>query len=194
MTAEPALDEKIALIARALAAAGIAHAFGGALALAYYAEPRSTIDVDVNIFTPADNAPRVFTVLDELGATIDPVEHAAAVQRDGQVRIRWGRSPIDLFFSYDPFHDACRDAVRQVPFGDVQIPILSPEHLVVFKTVFDRRKDWLDIEQVLFLNAGEIDRTEIADWLDRLLTPPDSRPARIARLMDATLGAESEAP
>ena len=29
------------------------HAFGGALALAYYAEPRSTIDIDVNVFIPA---------------------------------------------------------------------------------------------------------------------------------------------
>ena len=35
-----------------LIGAGVEHAFGGALALAYYAEPRATADVDVNVFAP----------------------------------------------------------------------------------------------------------------------------------------------
>ncbi len=189
MTAEPALDEKIVLIARALAAADIPHAFGGALALAYYAEPRSTIDVDVNIFATPERAESTFAVLDSLGATVDAAIHLPAVARDGQVRVSWGRTPVDLFFAYDPLHDACRDAVRQVPFGDASIPILSPEHLIVFKAVFDRRKDWLDIEQILFLNAGDIDRDEITAWLDRVVSPTDARRDRVVRLMDLTLGA-----
>jgi hypothetical protein len=29
------------------------------------------------------------------------------------------------------------------------IPILSPEHLVVCKVVFNRPKDWLDIEEMV---------------------------------------------
>lgn len=32
---------------------GLAHAFGGALALAHVAEPRGTVDVDVNVFAPS---------------------------------------------------------------------------------------------------------------------------------------------
>ena len=30
------------------------HAFGGALALAYYAEPAATIDIDLNVFVAVD--------------------------------------------------------------------------------------------------------------------------------------------
>src|SRR5947209_7381077 len=37
----------------------IPHAFGGALALAYYAEPRATIDIDLNVFVPVDRYPDV---------------------------------------------------------------------------------------------------------------------------------------
>ena len=37
---------------RTLSKAAVAHAFGGALALAQVAEPRGTVDVDVNVFTP----------------------------------------------------------------------------------------------------------------------------------------------
>jgi hypothetical protein len=33
--------------------------------------------------------------------------------------------------------------------GPVQIPILSPEHLIVCKVVFDRPKDWLDVEEMI---------------------------------------------
>ncbi|HEY7952208.1 MAG TPA: hypothetical protein VID70_04420 [Solirubrobacteraceae bacterium] len=48
---EPSLPDKVLAIHRALAQAKVAHAFGGALALAYYAEPRGTIDIDLNVFT-----------------------------------------------------------------------------------------------------------------------------------------------
>jgi len=33
---------------------------------------------------------------------------SAAVERDGQCRLWWARTPIDLFFAYDEFHDAMR--------------------------------------------------------------------------------------
>jgi hypothetical protein len=47
----PSLPEKILAIERALT--DVPHAFGGALALAYHAEPRATIDIDLNVFLPA---------------------------------------------------------------------------------------------------------------------------------------------
>ena len=44
------------------------HAFGGALALAYYAEPRATIDIDLNVFVPTDRFAEVAGPLVRLGA------------------------------------------------------------------------------------------------------------------------------
>ena len=35
------------------------------------------------------------------------------------------------------------------PSAATTVSILSPEHLAVCKAMFDRRKDWLDIEQML---------------------------------------------
>ncbi|MGQ0465928.1 MAG: hypothetical protein ACT4QG_11470, partial [Sporichthyaceae bacterium] len=47
---EPGLLDKVVSIHEALDDAGIAHAFGGALALAFHVEhPRATADIDVNI-------------------------------------------------------------------------------------------------------------------------------------------------
>lgn len=43
----PTLAQRVLALEHALS--GIPHAFGGALALAYYAEPRATIDIDLKI-------------------------------------------------------------------------------------------------------------------------------------------------
>jgi hypothetical protein len=175
---EPSLPEKILAVHRGLAAVRIAHAFGGALALAYYAEPRATIDVDVNIFLAPARYAAVDAVLTQLGA--EPIEERA-LQRDGQVRCAWGRTPIDLFFAYDEIHRAMRRHTRTVPFGEDRIPILSPEHLLVCKALFDRPKDWLDIEQILICSE-DIDTEEIRSWLERAVGPDDRRRARFEEL------------
>ncbi|MBI1843131.1 MAG: hypothetical protein HYR89_00725, partial [Actinobacteria bacterium] len=46
---------------------GVPHAFGGALALAYYAEPRATIDIDLNVFVHGDRFMDVAKQLAPLG-------------------------------------------------------------------------------------------------------------------------------
>jgi hypothetical protein len=176
---EPALPQKVIAIDAALDGGGIAHAFGGALALAYYAEPRATIDVDVNLFVGPESHPQVSAVLSPLG--VDPETDALVLARDGQCRIWWGRTPIDLFYAYDEIHDEMAREARRVPFGDSELPILSPEHLLVCKAVFDRAKDWIDIEQML-TGLDYLDGSRIERDLARLIGSEDRRAARVAAL------------
>ena len=172
------LPEKVLAIHDALA--DVPHAFGGALALAYYAEPRATIDIDLNVFVPVEEATAVVGQLRKLGITGSA--SADALARDGQIRLWWDRNPIDLFFSYDPFHDAARDASRLVPFADTSVPVLAADHLVVCKAVFDRPKDWVDIDAMLAA-AAPIDAAEVLRWVSRITGPDDPRFARLARVL-----------
>jgi len=174
------LPERILAIDRALVT--VPHAFGGALALAYYAEPRATIDIDVNVFVAADQFPEVAAPLLELGVAADDPSAVAAVAREGQTRVMWDQTPIDLFFAYDPFHDAAAAARRTVPFAAASIPILSPDHLVVCKAVFDRPKDWVDIDAML--DAGvALDVAQILRWVGRIAGDDDPRYERIAAVV-----------
>ena len=182
---EPGLAEKVVLLHEALEASAIPHAFGGALALAYYAEPRATVDIDLNVFVAPDQYRRVLDVLEPLGITRAPAQ--STVTRDGQCRVWWGRSPIDLFFAYDDIHQAMREQARVVPFGDDRIPVLAPEHLVVAKVVFNRPKDWLDLEQILIATPG-LDFAEVTRWLDSSLGPTDERTARFDSLRTRIAG------
>jgi hypothetical protein len=179
---EPSLPEKIVAIHQQLTRSKTPHAFGGALALAYYAEPRATIDVDLNLFVAPRSYPDIARELTKLGVE-DGVE-SEAVERDGQCRLHWGNTPIDLFFAYDALHDAMRRAVRSEPFGEARIPVLAPEHLLVCKTIFNRPKDWLDIEQMLIC-VEDLDTSEIRDWLDRIVGADDPRRERFDRLSEA---------
>jgi hypothetical protein len=165
-----------------LALSGTPHAFGGALALAYYAEPRSTVDIDVNVFIPAERFPEVAEPLVGLGAAADDPSVAPLVRRDGQVRVMWDETPIDLFFSYDAFHEAAGRARQRVPFGDTTIPILAADHLIVCKVVFDRPKDWVDIEAMLAAGAT-IDAAGVLRWVGRIAGDEDPRYDRIVALL-----------
>lgn len=172
----PLLDEKVLAIDRALRERGVPHAFGGALALAYYATPRGTQDIDVNVFVGTERADVVLAALASAG--VDP---GGATERDrlresGQVRLYWDRTPVDVFFAYDPLHDACLSRTRVVPFGgDDRIRILSAEDLVIFKVLFDRPKDRSDVGEILFAQAGELDLAYALDWLCRILPAEDPR-------------------
>ena len=175
----PSLPEKVVAIHSRLTDAKVPHAIGGALALAYYAEPRATIDVDINVFVSTERWPDVRDALAPLGIDVDL--DLAALERDGQARLWWDRNPIDLFFSYDPFHDEMKRRARRVPFAGATIPILAPEHLAVCKAMFDRTKDWLDIEQIL-VATSPLDLDEIKTWLERMVGTDDPRMQKLREI------------
>lgn len=174
------LAQRVSALESALAE--VPHAFGGALALAYYADPRATVDIDLNVFVPPDRFEEVAGPLGRLGAAAESPTVEALVRRDGQARVMWDATPIDLFFSYDPFHDAARRARHTVPFGDGTIPILAAAHLVVCKVVFNRPKDWVDIDAMVAAGA-EIDAAEVLRWVARIVGDEDPRYDRIAAIL-----------
>lgn len=189
MTTPLTFAERILVLHRALAGGGIGHGFGGAVALAYHvAEPRATRDIDVNISVPVERAP---TVLDLLPAGIDvPGRAADAVVADGQVRLWWDGPagiPVDLFFPQHAFHREVARDTRPVPFLDDRIPVISATHLTVFKALFNRSRDWPDIDAML--QAGTVDAAAALGWV-RLLLGPDSAP--FLRLADAVARAALE--
>ena len=173
------LPERIVSIHRALAKAGLPHAFGGAIALAYATlDPRGTSDVDVNIFAPASQPERALAALPD--GIEQPPGTAEVIARDGQTRLWWDETPIDLFFDYIPLHDEAARNRRTVPFEGEQIPILGPIELAVFKVMFDRTRDWADVEAML--EAGTLDVPAVRTAVGRLVDADDPRLTRLAAL------------
>lgn len=172
------LVDRIVAISSSLEASGIPWALGGALALAYATnEPRGTRDIDVNVFVGAAQARRVFAAL-PVGVVFTDLDVAEVGERD-QVRLWWDATPIDVFFAADQFHYDVATRCRVVPFEGQRIRVLAAEDLAVFKALFDRTKDWADIEAMVESNS--IDIEVAADRLAGLLGD-DPRVARLRTL------------
>jgi len=170
------LPEKIVALHRALAKKKIAHAFGGALALAYWtSDPRGTSDIDLNVFVPAADSGPALAALPP--GVARPAGTAETIAKEGQVRLWWGETPVDLFFDYEPVHaDAARHA-KPVPFAGTRIPILGPVELTVFKVMFDRTRDWADVEAMVAANTVDLDAVRAT--LATLVEPGDQRFERL---------------
>jgi hypothetical protein len=150
------LGGRMLAIHDALAEANLPHAIGGAIALGFCTlEPRATRDLDLNVFVGPERIQDVFAALpSEIRSSRSSVEEA---ERDGQVRLWWGDTPIDVFFSVLPFHAEAARTVRHVPFMGQTIPVVGCNALAVFKAIFDRTRHWADIEAMIEANAIDID-------------------------------------
>jgi hypothetical protein len=181
---------KIVALDEALTAHEVAHAFGGALALAWCTQQaRGTIDIDVNVFTGVGRARDVCVSLPDgvvwNGADID------TLTRDGQVRLHWGPVPVDVFMNTSSFHEAVADRIRWEAFGGRSVPFLSCTDLAVFKTFFSRSKDWVDIEEMLAL--GSVDVDIVLGVLVRYLGTSDERIDRFRQLASRGDGSQRAA-
>jgi hypothetical protein len=164
----------------------VPHQFGGAIALAWYRSPRATTDIDLNItLSPRESEP-VLGALSHLGVSVSAPERAA-IERDGQARLDWDGSYLDLFFATLDLHREMATSSREVDFGPLRIPILSPEHLIVCKAIFDRPKDWVDIEEIVSWGT-EVDEVRVLRWIDELLGADSTQHERLAGALSLKAG------
>jgi hypothetical protein len=167
---------------RALDAAEIEHCIGGAVALAVHAEPRFTADIDLNVMAdPQDPG----SLLGCLPSDLDIHRSAAReIERDGQTRLMWRNpaTPLDLFLPQHPsYHQLVNDRAVLWDFAGVEIKVMTATDLMVFKMLFDRAKDWVDIESLLEVGAG--DPQEAAHWIRQFLGAEDHRLTRLEELI-----------
>lgn len=172
------LVDKVIALCAAFEQAHIPYALGGALALAYATkEPRGTRDIDVNVFVDTAAARHVFDSLPS-GVTWADVDLGDA-SRDGQVRLWWDDTPVDMFFAEAEFHHEVARRCHDAPFAGVTVRVLSAEDLAVFKAMFDRPKDWVDIATMV--EAEALDVALAAERLGQLLGA-DPRVGRLDEL------------
>jgi hypothetical protein len=174
------LGQRLLAVHDALTKAGLPHAFGGAIALAYCTEePRGTRDLDVNVFVAPMRAREALAALPAEVAVADA--DVAAAASEGQVRVWWEDTPVDLFLDVHSFHAEVAQDIRSVPFEGRTIPVLDCTALAVFKALFDRTKDWADIEEMLA--AGALEGPRAIAWLERILGTGSAPAARLQSLV-----------
>ena len=151
------LPEKIVALHHSLKAAELPHAFGGALALAWCTlRARGTIDIDINIFVDASQMEAVLAALPS--AVEASPKQRKELLRDGQVRLWWEETPVDIFLNTTDFHRQAAERVRLEQFMGEAIPFLDCGDLAVLKAFFNRSQDWADLEAMAVAGTLDVDR------------------------------------
>jgi len=175
------LVDKIIVLHQALKDASLPHAFGGALALAWCTErARGTIDIDVNILVPDNDYMRAVDAMPE-GVKVTKKD-LQMFRQEGQVRLWWSRTPVDVFLNSTDFHEQLANRIRWETFAGHNVPFLSCMDLAVFKAFFNRTRDWADLEE-MFL-AGTLNVEQIQVTLVKYLGVDDERIERLIVLQD----------
>lgn len=170
------LSAKIVALHKALAKAQLPHAFGGALALAWCTQrARGTIDIDLNAFVTIDHADLLLRALPK-PITWQPKD-ARALRGEGQIRMWWDKTPVDLFLNTTELHEDLVNRIRWEKFAGQMIPFVSCTDLAIFKAFFNRTKDWADLEEMH--SAGTLNAGRVIAAVAQHLGAADERVARL---------------
>jgi hypothetical protein len=170
-------------VASALEAAQVDYAIGGALAYGVWGIPRATLHIDVNIFLEATALSPALEALAGLGVTLSPNQAERDASTNGLVVTRVGPYRLDLFTDSIPFcAEARRTRVRiSLPGRDAWF--LSAEALSVFKMLFFRPKDVVDLERLIAVQGDRLDVSYVRAQLVGMVGVEDPRVARWDRLV-----------
>lgn len=138
----------------------------GGVAASILGRPRATRDVDVLALVPEDRWEEFLEGGEPFGfrpRIEDPVELARQTR---MILLRHQPSLLDLDLSLGEleFEQEAVERGRKVKIGDVTVPLVSPEDLLVMKAVAHRPRDLGDIEGILEVCQG-LDLDRVQRWL-----------------------------
>lgn len=152
-----------------LAAAGIASAAIGGIAVSVWARPRTTADVDLKILLDRDAAQRLLDVLQPDYVSLQP-EPLQALRRHGVLFVK-NRDGIriDLQLADVSFDQSAVERARTIELEPgLAAQICTAEDLIIYKIISTRLQDQIDVENIIRRQGTALDDRYVRKWL-RLL-------------------------
>jgi hypothetical protein len=161
------------------------YALGGAFAYGVWAIPRGTLDVDVNVFVPPERLPDVMDALVDEGAEVDRDTALKRAEAEGMFEAWVGPIRIDVFVPSIPYSWEAARRRRSVTIAGRSCDVLSPESLAVFKLLFFRPKDLVDLERLVAVQGDALDDADVRRAVVEMLGEDDPRVREWDRIVAA---------
>lgn len=157
MSSDPA--DLLRALAPALGAHGCRWYLFGAQAVTIWGRPRLTTDVDVTIQLESGRTEALLATLDTAGFRL------AFAATDAFVRVtrvlplvhQSSGMPLDIVLAGPGLEEQFLDRAIPVRIGELSVPVISPEDLVVTKVLAGRPKDIEDIHGLLRSRGPSLD-------------------------------------
>lgn len=169
------LIEALASIIDRLEEAGMDYALGGAAAYSAWAEPRATRDIDLNLWVTPDQLDAAFDVLAGAGVRIERDTARKDIEERGMFLGRHGEYRVDVFLPSVPFYEEAARRRKRVRLAQRETWVLAPEVLAVFKMLFFRPKDIVDVQRLLEIQGERMDSGFVRRSLVAMLGENDER-------------------
>lgn len=134
------------------------YAVMGGFAVRAWGVPRPTYDADLAVAVDHDALQRLLDGLEAADFDVPPEFRSGfrdTVAGLEKVKVtRWVEGAVwdvDLFVAAGAFFEAAMPRRRAVPIDEVEVFTLAPEDLIALKLLAFRRKDQLDVEEILLV-------------------------------------------
>lgn len=182
---ERVFAEQLVAVGRALSTVGGEYMLIGGLAVGVWSAPRATKDCDLSVRVLATSE-ALEEALAHAGLEVARGDLARAHAGGEAVRLRRrGRADepvvVDLLFASTPFEIEALARRRPLRVLGVDLPVATPEDLLIFKLIAGRPQDLADAHLLLDLHRPELDMDRVRRWctdfdvegrLDALIAPP----------------------
>lgn len=156
----------------------VSYAIGGALAYGIWGVPRATIDVDINVFVDGEELEAVLKAMAPLGVEADLDQVMAASEDRGMFVVHAGLFRVDVFTPSIPFcSEAERTRVRHT-VDNQEAWFLSAEALAVFKLLFFRAKDLVDLQRLIAVQGHRLNTAFVRRHIVEMMDEDDERVIR----------------
>jgi hypothetical protein len=131
----------------------------GAQAVVVWGRPRLTADIDVTVRLGPDEPGRLVGLLEEAGFMLRVGNDGDFVRRTRVLPFVHARSglPLDIVMAGPGLEELFLSRAVQVTIGDLVVPVISPEDLIVTKILAGREKDIEDVRSVLRERISSLD-------------------------------------
>jgi predicted nucleotidyltransferase len=171
---KPEFERLLVGLTRFLDASGIPFMVVGGQAVLLHGVPRTTEDIDLTLGIDASRFPEVAAVCSRLGLDLLPDDPEAFAREtfvlpaaDPESLVR-----IDFIFSSLTYErEAIARAVR-VRLGDVDVPFISVEDLILHKLFAGRARDREDINGILAVRSTDLDWSHLERWAAEFASIP----------------------
>lgn len=140
----------------------------GGVAVVLVGEPRSTLDLDLDLQIRFSRLPSFLRRAEEAGFQFEKRTVSYQARERGTFRMHWGRLPVDAILASTPLErEAFRRSQKTELYGQ-PIYLPTPEDLLLLKIVPGRPKDLIDAEGIVLRHGKRLDREYLEMWARRL--------------------------
>jgi predicted nucleotidyltransferase len=161
---EEQLEGPLRAAIRFLEERGYRYAIIGGVALPFWGLVRATRDVNIKVSV-------VDTDHDSVRSALRAAFPERARQRAPEnpliVSVTIEGITVDFLLTLPGYEELIIQRAVQRDLGGWTAWICAAEDLIIQKVVAGRRKDWLDVENVLLVQRGQLDEAYIEEWLSR---------------------------